>query len=80
MHLTVLYHYHCEGHYIILVAYMSVGSLPAHPVLPPDYVQPAVSVDAGIICKFRTTLRSIFLCGFCMVLNLKYTFCGYNKL
>ncbi|CAI8589360.1 unnamed protein product [Vicia faba] len=36
-----------NGHYIILVAYMSVASLPEHPVLPPDYVQPAVtSVDS----------------------------------
>ncbi|CAK8539341.1 unnamed protein product [Lathyrus sativus] len=35
-----------NGHYIILVAYMSVASLPEHPVLPPDYVQPATSVDS----------------------------------
>ncbi|CAL5187386.1 unnamed protein product [Lathyrus oleraceus] len=36
-----------NGHYIILIAYMSVASLPEHPVLPPDYVQPAVtSVDS----------------------------------
>ncbi|CAK8541396.1 unnamed protein product [Lathyrus sativus] len=35
-----------NSHYIILVAYMSVASLPEHPVLPPDYVQPATSVDS----------------------------------
>lgn len=41
-------HFHCEGHYIIVVAYMSVTSLPERPVLQ-DYVQPAVtSVDSGI--------------------------------
>ena len=40
-------HYHFEGHYVILVAYLSFRSLPEHPALQ-DYVQPAVtSVDSG---------------------------------
>ncbi|XP_004511552.1 uncharacterized protein [Cicer arietinum] len=39
-----------NGNYIILVAYMNAAPLPEHPVLPPDYVQPAVtSVDSDII-------------------------------
>ncbi|XP_027359645.1 E4 SUMO-protein ligase PIAL2-like isoform X2 [Abrus precatorius] len=38
-----------NGHYVILVAYMSVKSLPEHPVLQ-DYFQPAVtSIDSDII-------------------------------
>ncbi|GAU20611.1 hypothetical protein TSUD_230250 [Trifolium subterraneum] len=57
-----------NGHYIILVAYMNVASLPEHPVLPPDYIQPAVtSVDSdsdviegdsriSLICPIRYAL------------------------
>lgn len=33
---------------------MNAAPLPEHPVLPPDYVQPAVtSVDSGLIWIFR---------------------------
>ena len=56
-------HYHCEGRYVVLVAYMSVTPLLEDPVLQ-DYLQPAVtSVDLGIIwifrmnCTIKKTLR-----------------------
>ena len=56
-------HYHCEGRYVVLVAYMSVTPLLEDPVLQ-DYLQPAVtSVDLGIIwifrmnCTLKKTLR-----------------------
>jgi len=49
-------HYHCEGRYTVLVAYMSFTPLHEDPVLQ-DYLQPVVtSVDSGMIWICITTL------------------------
>lgn len=61
-------HHHCQGRYIVLVAYMSFTPLHEDPVLQ-DYLQPAVtSTDSGMIWIFimtvlqEKTLNLILIC------------------